>query len=48
MKMLSGTHPVQYRDRDPLLLVAALLIGTAFLWPLLFTAYLWAVYMSKL
>jgi hypothetical protein len=48
MKMLIAIQSVQYRDRDLLLWVVALLIGTAFLWPLLFSAYLWAVFMGKL
>jgi hypothetical protein len=48
MKKLSDIRRVQYLFRDRLLWVVGLLIATAFLWPLLFTAYLWAIYMGWL
>jgi hypothetical protein len=48
MKRLRDGRPVQCLVCDPLLWAAGLLIGTAFLWPLMFIAYLWAVYIGTL
>ena len=48
MNMLSLTHSVQNQVSHGFLWVAGVLIGTAFLWPLIFAAYLWAVYAGKL
>ena len=48
MEMRIGTHFSQDRTFDHLLWIAGVLIGTAFLWPLFFAVYLWAVYAGKL
>jgi hypothetical protein len=48
MKRFSDALMIQSLVQDRLLWMAGLLIGTAFLWPLLFAAYLWAVYMGRL
>lgn len=48
MKMHSGIDSLQNQTHDPLFWVAGMLIGTAFLWPLFFAIYLWAVYANKL